>query len=193
MTAHHDPGHFPPRCCHGCGCGEEQPPDEQFGTVFDSTRHWRYTLERQLQPALDAQGGLCTFICLNPSTADEHVEDPTVRRCMRYAQAWGYSTFVMLNLFAWRSTDPQQLYHCTDPIGRDNDDWIVRVTSAADMVVCAWGVHGALLDRGRTVLAALHAMGCQPHALHTTADSMPGHPLYLPADRQPYPLTKEEQ
>lgn len=172
---------------------EKKMPAELFGTVFDVTRRWRYTLERQLQPKLGSQGGLCVFVCCNPSTADEHTDDPTVRRCQAYAQLWGYSTLQVLNIFAWRATDPSELYACADPVGRDNDMWIGRVAEAADLVVCAWGVQGHLNDRGPAVLALLRGLDVAPQALRMTADGSPGHPLYLPANLKPKPIKQKEE
>lgn len=162
---------------------------EAFGTVFSPGREWRYTLERQLQPELGKHqpGGLCVFVCLNPSTATESVDDPTVRRCIAYATAWGYTTLQVLNLFAWRATDPAELYRAADPVGPANDGWLTRVGQAADMLVCAWGVHGHYLERGQQVLELLRELGTEPQALHLTADGSPGHPLYLNGNLKPKP------
>ena len=67
------------------------------------------------------------FIGLNPSTADEIQDDPTIRRCIRYAKDWNYGGYIMGNIFAYRSTDPKKLLHIDDPIGRKNDYWLKKL------------------------------------------------------------------
>jgi hypothetical protein len=90
------------------------------------------------------------FLLLNPSTADANVLDPTLRRCMSFAEAWGYGGILVGNIFALRSTDPQFLYLSRDPIGPTNDFYIKTMVELVDQVVCGWGAHGALYEpRGR--------------------------------------------
>jgi hypothetical protein len=125
------------------------------------------------------------FVMLNPSTADAQKDDPTVRRCLGYARRWGYCDLLIGNIFALRSTDPAALYRDKDPVGQDNDAWLLRMARHADRVICAWGKHGALKGRGATVLEILRAAGVKPLALRLTKDGHPGHPLYLPADAEP--------
>lgn len=116
------------------------------GATFSDCRTYRYRLHR----IWDAGKPPCAFIMLNPSTATEAVLDPTVRRCVGYAMAWGYGGLIVGNVFALRSTDPRALYAAADPIGPANDDALAEIAQAAGLVVCAWGKHGHYKRRGTT-------------------------------------------
>lgn len=143
--------------------------------VFSEDRKYRYTLVRQFSSGT----GIANFILLNPSTADETRNDPTVRRCMGYAAAWGFATLIVTNIFALRSTDPKALYLATDPVGPDNDRWILEVAKQASLVVAGWGAHGILRHRSfdlRGMLKPFHVK-----CLGKTKDGEPRHPLYLPS------------
>lgn len=115
------------------------------------------------------------FIGLNPSTADDRADDPTVRRCIGFSQKWGFGGLILVNLFAYRTTDPVGLIAIDDPIGPENDHWIALEQKKADCVVAAWGNHGVLLNRDDTVLKSLKNAFC----LGTTKTGCPRHPLYL--------------
>jgi hypothetical protein len=117
------------------------------------------------------------FVGLNPSTADAMHDDPTVRRCIGFARAWGFGKMILTNLFAFRSTNPAGLGDVSDPIGPENDRWIEMGSQIASLTVVSWGVHGRLLDRDRAVLAMLR----DPHCLGKTKIGAPRHPLYMPA------------
>jgi hypothetical protein len=147
---------------------------------FSPCRTWRYTLTRQFGP-----GPTCMFCCLNPSTADEVKNDPTVRRCIGYARKWGFGSYVMTNIFGYRSTDPKGLLAVDDPVGPDNDVAIRRVAGWSSLVVAAWGVHGALNGRGEQVMKMLHEIGVAVFCLGTTKAGHPRHPLYLPKNVKP--------
>jgi len=136
---------------------------------------YRYTLSRTWDP----YGTRAVFICLNPSTATATVDDPTIRKCVKFARRWGHGSFHMLNVFAWRSTDPHVLPDVADPIGPSNDFWIRNEVVGAGIVVCAWGNHARLHQRGQRVLAMLRAYGIKAHALAVNKDGSPQHPLYL--------------
>lgn len=128
------------------------------------------------------------FICLNPSTADEVQDDPTVRRCIGYAKAWGYGAFCMTNLFGYRATNPKDMKNSVEFLEarHENAQWIARVASEAGIIVCAWGVHGAYKDRGKKVLDhLLNVMKLPVHHLGLTKGGHPKHPLYLRADLKP--------
>lgn len=179
--------------------------------IFSPCRTWRYTLTRNLMlkaeseepcpscgdryftcsdPALclgEREPRTVVFIGLNPSTADERTDDPTIRRCVGYAKRWGYDRLVMLNLFGLRSTDPRLLYDYHNPVGPDNDDWIVVECASAALVVCAWGTHGELNGRGADVAECLRGINVPLHTLRLTKDGHPGHPLYLPSNLDPVP------
>jgi hypothetical protein len=118
------------------------------------------------------------FIGLNPSTADATLDDPTIRRCVAFAKTWGGHSLLMVNLFALRATKPAVLMSVRDPIGPDNDAWIDRATTEADIVVAAWGNLGALMDRGKLVQRRFSG---QLLALDVTKAGMPKHPLYVAA------------
>lgn len=136
-----------------------------------------------------ADGPLIVFCMLNPSTADENANDPTVERCERRARMMGFSRLRVVNLFAFRSTNPLELYTAEDPIGLGNDDAIVRARSEADMMVCGWGRHGAFLERGKRVLKMLRAQGGRElQVLGLNADHSPKHPLYVSYSIKPVPL-----
>jgi len=148
-------------------------------TIFSPCRQWRYTLSR----IWDSQKPMAQFICLNPSTADEIQDDPTVRRCINYARDWGYGGLVMTNIFAYRATDPKQMMAVPDPVGPLNDLYIYEVAIRAGIVVAAWGVRGPFLSRGKGVLELL--AGLPVYCLRKTKEGHPGHPLYLRRDLKP--------
>jgi hypothetical protein len=124
-----------------------------------------------------------TFIGLNPSTADASSDDPTIRRCIRFARDWGYGSLWMVNLFAFRATQPIRLLEVADPIGSENDLWLDKAVNSAQLVIAAWGNHGALLNRASLVRERFHG---KLNALTVTGRGMPGHPLYLRADSIPF-------
>ena len=144
---------------------------------------FRYTLTRTWDP----DRPVVNFLMLNPSTADAFVLDPTNRRCVGFAQAWGFGAMVTTNIFALRSTDPKGLRSVPDPIGDHNDATILDAARSADLVVAAWGTHGAFLDRGVQVAEVLRNDGIALHSLRVTGAGHPGHPLYVAASTQPLP------
>jgi hypothetical protein len=153
--------------------------------IFSDRKRYRYVLSREWP----AGKGLCLFILLNPSTADAETNDPTTRRCIGYAQRWGFSALNIVNLFALRATDPERLYRARDPVGPDNNRWILERLRAADLVVCGWGNHGAHRARDARVLMLIKSSGKEPHALGLTRNSRPVHPLRQPKSALPKPLS----
>lgn len=146
--------------------------------TFSLCRTWRYALTRRWQP--NTVG--IAFLMLNPSTADAFELDPTVRRCIGFAKAWGYGGLLVLNLFGLRSTDPRGLKTHPDPVGPDNDTVIGQwLDLLSGPVVAAWGVHGAYQQRDRQVAKLVAAHGKRLMCLGTTKDGHPLHPLYRPA------------
>lgn len=132
------------------------------------------------------------IVGLNPSKATHLTLDNTVRRDLRYARDWGYGGLVKLNLHALRSTDPAAIYHhepniATATGGVDNDDYLKFYTDPkrCGLILCAWGTHGALYDRGDTVAAMLRSLGRQLFVLRLTKGGHPAHTLYLPANLRP--------
>lgn len=142
---------------------------------------YRYLLQR----FWDARLETLNFVMLNPSTADAKLDDPTIRRCLGFARALGFGSLEVTNLFALRSTDPKALRCHIDPVGPENDEQIVSSARVCQMTVCAWGNHGAYLNRGSRVLDLLRKAGIKPHALRVGKTGAPAHPLYLPGDLQP--------
>jgi hypothetical protein len=145
---------------------------------FSPCRTWRYALWR----TWDSSAPYAMFIGLNPSTADEIENDPTVTRCIGYSRTWGYGGLCMTNLFAYRDTDPRGMKAAPDPIGPDNDEWLDRLARAAGVVVAAWGTHGVHQGRDCVVRARLTGV---LHYLKLTKFGHPQHPLYLRADLKP--------
>ena len=147
------------------------------------TGEYRYRLDREIPPPLiGVDKGWLVFCMLNPSTATDALDDPTIRRCKGFAQSWGFSHLEIVNLFAMRSTDPKGIYGAHAHVsmgGQANDDAIKAAAGRSDMFVAAWGVHGKLHRRDRAVLAILRDL-CDVYALGTTADGSPRHPLYVP-------------
>jgi hypothetical protein len=121
------------------------------------------------------------FVGLNPSTADEKTDDPTLRRCIDYASAWGFGGVCMTNLFAFRATKPADMKAAADPVGPQNDRHLRRVAKRAGVVVAAWGAHGRYLGRDLKVFAILRSL----HYLKFTKRGLPRHPLYLPKGLEP--------
>jgi hypothetical protein len=152
--------------------------------IFDVGRRYRFRLSR----VWDATKPRICFVLLNPSTADAARLDPTVRRCAGFARGWGAGALEITNLFALRATDPRDLRAAPEPIGEGNDEAILAGALAADLVVCGWGIHGALRQRHRAVLTTLTAAGVEPLALGLTKGGHPRHPLYLRRDLWPTPI-----
>lgn len=136
------------------------------------------------------------WLMLNPSTADSVMNDPTVERCVRRANAAGFDGVYVCNLFAYRSTDPAALKSVADPIGPKNDSFINGVAHVASQIVCAWGAHGSLCGRAAKVLEMLRDRDL--FVLGLTSKGEPKHPLYVSYTRAPYlwhgrsqPIAKE--
>lgn len=153
------------------------------GAEFSPCGRYRYRLWRTWDLRLKP----LAFIMLNPSTADEAHNDPTVERCQRRAAAAGWGGLLVGNLFALRSTDPQRLYQVEDPVGQRNDQAIERIAQEAGQVICAWGNHGMHRGRGEEVLARLQQLRITPYYLRLTGQGCPSHPLYVPYDEPPKP------
>jgi hypothetical protein len=143
---------------------------------FSLCRRYRFALWRRRDT-----GPRVLFVMLNPSTADETTDDPTIRRCIGFARAWGFGSLAVGNLFALRTPKPGDLRTCVVPIGAGNDDWLVRLNQESVLTVAAWGNHGCFLDRSSSVKSVLSDL----HVLRLTKLGEPGHPLYMPRDVVP--------
>ena len=147
----------------------------RWAAITDCGRY-RYALGRHWDEALPP----VVFIGLNPSTADAEQDDPTIRRCIGFAKAWGFGGLVMLNLFAYRATQPADMMAAADPVGPQSDHYLTTLASRAT-VVAAWGANGTFRQRGEAVRAMLPRL----HYLRLTKGGQPQHPLYLPGDLRP--------
>ncbi|WP_136442971.1 DUF1643 domain-containing protein [Pacificoceanicola onchidii] len=145
---------------------------ERSLALFSECERYRYGLSRTWDETLPS----VLFIMLNPSTADELRNDPTIERCQRRAQALGYGSLLIANLFAWRATKPEDLRKAKDPVGPENDGVLQDWGARSDMIIAAWGVHGALLGQAERVAPLL--TGDVRH-LGLTKAGHPRHPLYV--------------
>jgi hypothetical protein len=160
--------------------------EEQSGATFSECEKYRFTLWRRFDATDLLNSAPCkveemvAFICLNPSTADASKDDPTVRRCIDYSKQWGGLGFIMLNLFAYRATDPKDMKANIDSSMRQrNIDIVCSVAKQAKLVVCGWGSHGSFQMRDQLMLAALLKEKVTVHYLKLNSDGSPAHPLYL--------------
>lgn len=147
--------------------------------MFSPCRNYRYTLWRWWDTLF--QHGYVMFVGLNPSTADEVNDDNTVRRCIGYAKAWGYSGLCMMNLFAFRARFPKDMKAVKSPVGPDNDRLLIDLSKDAKIVVAAWGNDGSYMERGERVKTIIPRL----HCLRLTKSGHPWHPLYLPKNLEP--------
>lgn len=151
-----------------------------MSAVISPCGKYRYHLSRPL----DGYGSkIVTFIMLNPSTADAETDDATIRKLKGFCQRLGYGYLNVVNLFAFRATDPKDLKKASDPMGPENMAYISMVTQQSDDVICAWGTHGIYGRQNEKVLEIMKDIDL--HALEITKDGHPKHPLYISYDKQP--------
>jgi hypothetical protein len=156
---------------------------------FSPNRRYRYTLWRNTGILTNAAVGIdffgnvldnrkmIQFICLNPSTADDKINDPTIRRCVEFAARWNYDLMLMTNLFAFRATNPLSMKEQDDPVGPDNDYFLAMNARKADKIVLAWGIHGDHRNRDKQVVSLLQFNECG-HKLFVFGFSRKGHPVH---------------
>jgi len=148
-------------------------------------REYRYVLRRSWDESLPAT----MFVMMNPSVADVNVDDPTIARCQAFARSWGSGSIYVVNTFAYRATDQRRLITVPDPVGPENDKYILATAKLSQTVVLAYGRSpSALRQRGFDVCALLRKSGYRLHALKLNADGSPRHPLYLSAGLTPFPI-----
>ncbi|MBU2981309.1 DUF1643 domain-containing protein [Lentibacter algarum] len=155
--------------------------DAPSTAVYSDCERYRYSLTRVWEP----EGRRVLFIMLNPSTATEMQNDPTVERCERRARALGFGAFQVTNIFAWRDTDPKNMRAAAEPVGPENDRIIAEGCAWADQIIAAWGAHGDHLGRGASMQAVLRATGLPVSHLGLTKAGHPKHPLYIAYTQQP--------
>ncbi|PZS25792.1 MAG: hypothetical protein DLM61_19485 [Pseudonocardiales bacterium] len=152
--------------------------------VLSDDGRYRYLLTR-----VWGYGPRVLFVMLNPSTADASIDDATIRACMALARRWGYAGITVINLYAWRATDPTDLDRvpADRATGADNDEHINRAVAAADLIVAAWGASlpRAGAARAQHVLSLLRAAGLVHH-LGLTKHGHPRHPVRLRTDTTPH-------
>lgn len=145
--------------------------------VFDNSGKYRYLLSR----LWNAEGKKAVFVMLNPSTADATFNDPTISRCITFAQKMGCGALEVVNLFAYGTAYPRQLRACRRPVGKLNDQYIGTAVEKASLVVVAWGNWGRLHGRDQEVLQLIAAKS-PLFCFGITGQGQPRHPLFLPYD-----------
>lgn len=145
------------------------------GAEFSTCRKYRYALWR----IWDDSKPLIMFVGLNPSTANESNDDPTIRRVRRFAMDWGYGGVYMVNLFALISPYPEDIKKSDDPLG-DNDDWLEIISKDCEKIIFAWGAFPEAEERAKEVIEQYDG-----YALVINKDGSPRHPLYVKADVEP--------
>lgn len=147
---------------------------QRYQCEFSPCRTYRYTLVDEW----DASKPRIMFIGLNPSTADEQKLDPTLNRIHKWSEGWGYGSFVMTNLFAFRSPHPKVMQACEEPIGPLNDYWLAKSAECSQRVVLAWGNGGAWMSRGDLVERMLTLLPLGPRAFSCLGQTMHGYPTH---------------
>jgi len=160
-----------------------QKGDAASVAVYSDCEAYRYALTRIWDPA----GRKVTFVMLNPSTATELQNDPTVERCERRARALGFGAFRVTNIFAFRATDPKVMRAQPKPVGPANDAAIAEAADWADQVIAAWGTHGEHMGRGAVVETLLRATDKPVFHLGLSKAGHPKHPLYIAYAQHPQP------
>ena len=161
------------------------------GALLSRDRRYRYLLWRFW--GVSTLLRLVAFIGLNPSTADENEDDPTIRRCIGFAKAWGYEGILMVNLWGFRATEPKDLMleaaFGKDIRGPANYDWVRWACRRAELVVASWGADGSW-DEGaeycvKKIRPILNDRQTPLFCLGETKAGQPRHPLYLKKTTKP--------
>lgn len=148
--------------------------------VISDCGTYRYLLRRTWDHAKPR----ALFVMLNPSTADAEIDDATIRSCIRLCKSLGYGSFEVVNLFAYRATDPEALFTAADAVGPRNDHSIEAAILRCDMAICAWGAHPMARERGSSVAALLRGRRPAIFCLGKTKSGAPKHPLYIKTGTQ---------
>jgi len=154
--------------------------------VISDCGKYRYSLTRRLvSKAVEVpKDKRVCFVMLNPSTADAWKDDPTIRKCIGFSERWGYYQLDVVNLFAYRATDPRELARVGYPVGKDNAMALDNGFSFSSLVVVAWGeaigVPRRMLSMATEAAAGMMKIwGVQPRCLGKTKSGQPRHPLYV--------------
>lgn len=160
-------------------------PWTSAGALFDDDFSYRYRLWREWDPNLPT----LAFLMLNPSDANSVKLDPTVRRCVGFAKAWGFGRLEVINAFAWVDSNPEGLLHTKDPVGPENDKHILEVAGRASQIIIAWSgwvacIGGPDFRRDKQLDQLLLPHATRLFVLGFCQDGSPRHPLYLPKSAQ---------
>lgn len=146
------------------------------GATFSECRKYRYALWRVWGDGLR----IAMFVGLNPSTADETADDPTIRRCIGFTKRWGMDGLFMLNAYAFRATDPKVMKRATDPVGPENNEFLASYARRSETVIACWGAHCSEIRAAAVKSAISLPIACFGRTKH----GKPKHPLYLPSDAE---------
>ena len=127
-----------------------------------------------------SEGRKATFVLLNPSTADAKIDDPTLRRCIKFAQREQCGELTVVNLFGLRATDPKELLTASDPVGKENDAHVCQALKQADLIICGWGANPLAKKRADKFLAS--NSNAELWCLGKSQSGAPKHPLYLKSE-----------
>ena len=152
------------------------------GAIFSDCGKYRYILWRKWNKRKPS----VMIIGLNPSKADDKIDDPTVRRCISFAKTWGYGSLYVTNLFAFKATNPVDMLNEKKPVGAENDKYIKEYQDKVDKVVLAWGNYGSFKNRNKEILKIIEL----PHCLRINKKGEPSHVLYLNKTLKPRKCTK---
>jgi hypothetical protein len=154
--------------------------------VISKCGEYRYRLTRNWGPK-----PMLPFVMLNPSTADANVDDPTIRRCMGFAEREGAGGIIVSNLYAFRATSPDDMFNAIFPTGPQNESYLSQLAfeavGAGMPIVCAWGTLGD--ENASWAICLFREAGVRLVCLGKTKDGHPRHPLYVKANQPlvPYP------
>ncbi|MET3576097.1 DUF1643 domain-containing protein [Bhargavaea ullalensis] len=148
--------------------------------MFDSTERHRY----RLNVIWDVLKPSCLFIMINPSTADAMEPDPTLNRCVGFAERHGFGSLEVVNLYSYRTKDVKELWNSGELHCPENDLRVKEAIRTADQVIVAWGNEGANNGKYRLALDWIREAGKTPYCFGKTASGMPKHPLFLPRDTE---------
>ena len=143
--------------------------------IYSPCKNYRYSLSRTQLKAKK----FILFILLNPSTATEFKNDPTIARCQKRSQLLGYEAFTICNLFAFRTKSPKIMKNFSEPIGPENNRIINEILNKASKVICAWGNHGTHLNQADRITKIIKNSGTRAYHLGLTKNNQPMHPLYI--------------
>lgn len=156
-----------------------------YGANISPDGSYRYSLWR----IWNLPKGICTWIMVNPSTADTTQNDFTTMKCMKFTSGWGYGGLVIVNLFPFRAVNPLELR----VVGRDkaigndaiNRDIITTSLKNSQLAIAAWGKHGQLYKRDQELLPDMIRFN-NLHALQLTVDGTPYHPMNVKGNAHPF-------